>query len=113
MAAESPDGKYLYYKNASSDVAELWKMPVGGGSKTKVLDGIRGRLFTVTEHGIYFPAGIPVLELRFFEFASNSIRVIGPLGDWPYATVSSDERWALYPRTEFLGTSLMVVENFR
>lgn len=113
VAAESLDGKYLYYKNASSDVADLWKMPVGGGPQSKVLEGIRGRLFTVTEHGIYFPAGKPTSELRFFDFASNSIRVIGPLGDWPYATVSSDERWALYPRNEFLGTNLMVVEDFR
>jgi dipeptidyl aminopeptidase/acylaminoacyl peptidase len=113
VSAESADGKYLYYKNADSEVAELWKMPVGGGPKSKVLEGVRGRLFTVTEHGIYFNPGHPRFELRFFDFASNSIRVIAPLGEGLDATVSSDERWAIHPRNSYLGTSLMVVENFR
>ena len=113
VASESADGKYLYYKNASSDTADLWKMPVGGGPGSKVLDGIRGRLFTVTEHGIFFPAGNPALMLRFLDFATNSSRVVAPIGDWPDATVSRDERWALYSRNDFVGTNLVVVENFR
>ena len=113
ISAESADGKYLYYRNSDSDVADLWRMPVGGGPRSKVLEGVIGRTFTVTEHGIYFNAGHPALELRFFDFANNSIRVVAPLGQGLGATVSSDERWALYTRNAFLGTNLMVVENFR
>jgi len=114
VAAESADGRYLYYKNASfSDEAEVWKMPLGGGPKSKVLDGVRGRLFSVTEHGIYFPAGDSAFKLMFFEFASNSVRAVAALGERPYATVSSDERWALYSSNVLLGSNLMVAENFR
>jgi Tol biopolymer transport system component/DNA-binding winged helix-turn-helix (wHTH) protein len=113
VAAESADRKFLYYKYPSTDNADVWRMPVGGGPITKVLEGVRGRLVTVTEHGIYFPAGNPVLELRYFDFASHSIRAIAPLGDWPYATVSSDEQSALYTRNVLLGANLVVVENFR
>jgi hypothetical protein len=67
----------------------------------------------VTEHGIYFNSRQPSFELRFFDFASNSIRIVAPLGEGLDATVSSDERWAVHPRNLYLGTSLMVVENFR
>ena len=118
FASESANGKDLYYKNlyykdAGSDVADVWKMPVAGGPQTKVLEGVRGRLIDVTEHGIYYPAGNRPFEFRFFDFASKSSRVIAPLGDWPYATVSPDERWAVYQRNEFWSTNLALVENFR
>ena len=63
--AESADGKYLYYRNSDSDVAHLWRMPVEGGPRSKVLEGVIGRTFTVTEHGIYFNVGHPAMELRF------------------------------------------------
>ena len=110
LSDESANGKYLYYKNTDPEVG-LWKMPVGGGPRSKVLDGVKGRLFTVTERGIYFNAGHPTVELRFFDFASNSIRAISPVGQGPGATISSDERWAVYARNVYLGANLMVVEN--
>ncbi len=93
--------------------AKVWRMPVEGGTPAKVLEGVRGRQFTVTQHGIYFAAGLPDAELRFFDFASKSVRPIAPLSDWPYAAISSDELWALYSRYVFVGANLGVVENFR
>ncbi len=111
FAAESANGEYLYYKDAESNSA-IWRMPVMGGAPTKILEGIRGRLFTLSEHGVYFPAGNPV-ELRFLDFASGSIRVVGALGGIPFAAVSDDERSVLFTRNEFWGTNLMVVDNFR
>ena len=84
-----------------------------GGPKSLALDGVAGRLLTVTEHGIWFPTSNPVPKLRYFDFRSKSSRDVSPLGGWPYATVSTDERWAVYPRNDFAGTHLMVFENLR
>jgi Tol biopolymer transport system component len=36
---ESPNGMYLYYTKALSDTS-LWRMPLGGGPVSKVLDGL-------------------------------------------------------------------------
>jgi len=117
-AVESIDGKYLYYKHgigtsSPTDDDELWKMPAGGGPAAKVLDSVRGRLFTVTEEGIYFAAGGPSLELRYLNFATSSIRNVAPLGNFAHADVSADERWALYPQSGPFSMNLMLVENFR
>jgi hypothetical protein len=88
-------------------------MPVGGGAATKVLDSVRGRLFTITAKGIYFAAGGRALELRYFNFANSSVRVIAPLGNFAHADVSADERWALFPRAGTSDRNLMLVANFR
>jgi Tol biopolymer transport system component len=116
IAVESPDGEYLYYKK-KEDEGEVWKMPVKGGASSKVLNSTMGRVFTVTERGIYFPTGSSVkTDLRFLDFANNSVRTILPLGNWGSARsaiLSPDERWALYSRKEFLSMNLILVENFR
>jgi Tol biopolymer transport system component len=109
-AAESTDGKDLYYREPGG---ELRKMPVGGGPATKVLDLVRGRLFTMTPKGIYFAAGTPTPELRYLDFASGKVRGIAPLGDFAHADVSPDERWVFYPQPAAPSTNLMLVENFR
>jgi hypothetical protein len=89
-------------------------MPMGGGPSSKLLTSVMGRLFTVTKRGIYFSGGSLVkTDLRFLDFANNSVRVISPLGDWQSAILSPDEQWALYSRKEFLSMNLMLVENFR
>jgi hypothetical protein len=84
-----------------------------GSNPTKVLNSVKGRLFTVFPKGIYFAASSPQSELRYLEFATGSIRVVAPLPGIPHADVSSDEQWALYPRPTMSDTNLMVVENFR
>lgn len=112
-AVESTDGKYLYYKSGSGDEGELWKMPVGGGPATKVLASIRGRLFTVTQNGIYFAGGAPEAELRYLDFATGAIQGIAPLSNFAQADVSADEQWALDPRGGASDANLMLVENFR
>jgi Tol biopolymer transport system component len=113
IAVESPDGKYLYYKNKEGE-GEIWRMPAGGGVPSKILNSVMGRAFTVTKRGIYFCGGSTVrTDLRFLDFANNSVRVISPLGDWQSAILSPDEQWALYSRKEFLSMNLVLVENFR
>jgi Tol biopolymer transport system component/DNA-binding winged helix-turn-helix (wHTH) protein len=112
FAAESVDGKSLYFKHGA-DGAEIWKMAVGGGPATKELPSVRGRVFTVAKNGIYFAAGGPVAELRYFDFETRSIRSIAPLSNFVYADVSSDEHWMLYPKAAELDANLMLVESFR
>ncbi len=112
-AVESVDGKYLYYKRGTGDDGELWKMPIGSGPPTKVLGSILGRLYTVTQRGIYFGAGAPTTELRRLDFATGSIQTIAPLGSFAHADVSADERWALYPQVEISGMNIMLAENLR
>lgn len=114
FAVESPDGQYLYYKTNELE-SEIRKMPVKGGPSSKVLDSAKGRLFTVSERGIYFATGSPDMatDLRFLDFASKSVRTISAIGNWGSAILSPDERWALYSREEVLNMNLMLVENFR
>jgi Tol biopolymer transport system component len=118
-AAESADGKYLFYRdfgNSSQSAGPLWRMPVEGGSVTKVIDSMYGRTFTPTARGIFFAAGPLVDKLRFLDFADGAIRDVAALectGCAGAAVVSPDERWALYPRREHTGTTLMMVDNFR
>ncbi|MGH9627398.1 MAG: winged helix-turn-helix domain-containing protein, partial [Bryobacteraceae bacterium] len=81
-AEESADGRYLYYRDLGHPLKNptpLWRMPVDGGSATKVIDSILGRNFTLTERGIFFPAGPQGEELRFFEFATGAVRNIAAL----------------------------------
>jgi hypothetical protein len=95
--------------------APLWKMPVEGGSATRVMDSVRGRIFTPTERGIYFAAGPITDELRFLDFASGAVRTVAALEarHSANAAISPDARWALYTRREQTGANLILVENFR
>jgi Tol biopolymer transport system component len=113
LAAESAGGRYLYFVRGTEDSGDLFRMERDGSNPTKVLNSVKGRLFTVFPKGIYFAASSPQAELRYLEFATGSIRVVAPLPGIPHADVSSDEQWALYPRPTMSDTNLMVVENFR
>jgi Tol biopolymer transport system component/DNA-binding winged helix-turn-helix (wHTH) protein len=110
-AIESVDGRYLYYKKGRGDDTELWKISVGGGEATKILGSVAGRLYTVTQNGIYFAAGRPVPELRYLDFRTGSVRTIAPLSLFAQADVSTDERWVQYPQVGTSDTNLMLVEN--
>ena len=40
MALESSDGKFLYYVKNEKERQRLWKVPVGGGEETQVLESV-------------------------------------------------------------------------
>jgi hypothetical protein len=91
-------------------------MPVDGGSATKVIDSVHGRLFESTQSGMFFASGPLSNELRFLDFASGVVKTVAALGTRGSAkglAISPDGRWAVYPRSEHTGTNLMQVENFR
>ena len=49
---EAYDGRHLYY--GKHDAPEVWRIPVGGGEETRILDSVGGRNWTVTPKGIYY-----------------------------------------------------------
>jgi Tol biopolymer transport system component len=112
---ESPDGRFLYYCKGDS----VWRMPVGGGEESMVLDSIHpfgGWAFW--EQGIYFFRPADAMEhsdLCLYEFATgNTSKVLTiekPI--FYYIAASPDGRSILYTQNDRRGSDLMLVENFR
>jgi hypothetical protein len=51
VAAESPDGPWLYFSKPGGGI---WRMPAAGGEETSLLNRGTGRYWTVTRDGVYF-----------------------------------------------------------
>jgi Tol biopolymer transport system component len=116
VAAESMDGKFLYYTKTDNE-SGLWRVPVSGGEETRVLKSVTSRSFAVVKEGIYFFASGPSGRtlLRFQNFATPQ-----PVTLWTiekpvnlYIDVSADGRWLIYPQEDQRVEDLMLVENFR
>ena len=100
----------------------LWKVPVGGGPATNVLDNLSTQhSFAIVDSGIYFVPGrieSPGSSIRFLSFANNQIRTVAsfatPLDSAESGglAVSPDGRWLLFTQFEQNGSELMLVENF-
>jgi len=124
-AAESADGKTLYYAK-DIDVPGMWRMPVGGGEEVPVLDSPgRGRWgqAALAKNGIYYvgPNGEvkpPQYAIFFYEFATRRTTRVALLArpPGPYVrglALSPDERALLYVQWDGSGSDLMLLENFR
>jgi hypothetical protein len=121
---ESPDGKYVYYVKEVRGGAEgpgIWKIPVGGGEETRLLDQGRMCHWVVALRGIYFvvPSSSCGPTVKFFNFTTRRITQIAVLPEDtrldmndPAFTVSPDAGTILYGQTIPPG-NVMVVENFR
>ena len=116
-AAESPDGRFLYYLRSyvEGQNTELWRVPVEGGEETRTIASVCPQFFAMTERGIYFLSGWNDPSVQFFRFPTGEIETVARLeGALVYGlTVSPDGRWLLYSRYEQRGSDLMLVENFR
>ncbi len=126
-AFESLDGKYLYFSKWGGSVFApgdgIWKVPVGGGEETRVLDR-RVNCFNwkVAREGIYFlsftriPGGeqwsIELLSpetgkvTQLFSQRSSASHIEG-------LAVSPDRQWILYREQPPWEARIMLVENFR
>jgi len=128
MAFEAPDGKTVYYTKSEGESSQsfpgghlrtgVWKVPVGGGEETEVLQWIARRSFAVADKGIYFisiPSSGSDFSIEFFSFASGKTKPVATIGkSWPMSfSVSPDEQSFLYSQLDPLGSDLMLVENFR
>jgi Tol biopolymer transport system component len=115
----SPDGRLLYYLKDDSYPKSYseWRMPVGGGEETKVLDSVhRAGHWAFGGQGIYFfakPDEKGRSDIRFYEFATRRINKIltveREIESW--IAVSPDNRTILYTQLE-AASDLMLVENF-
>ncbi len=114
-AFESTDGRVLYYAKR----VQLWKVPVGGGEETQVLEGPLSypTNFVVVEEGIYFVSARAWLApgvLYFFSFATRALKPVATVSIWSYGlAISPDRRSILYSQLDQAGSDLMLVENFR
>jgi serine/threonine protein kinase len=109
----SDDGESLYY----GDGPKIMKSALDGSSETSIVtDANADGIFNLTHDGIYYSAPRPSLDLRFFNFATGTSRVIFKRGapGGSGVTVSPDGHWLLYTQIDGTrGSDLMLVENFR
>ena len=124
-ARESKDGKWLYFSRPPSSLvggskkSGIWRMPIGGGTETLVLDKVTERFWTVADQRLYFmdveakPQTINRLDLgtgttsRIGEIAKELSE--GACG----LSVSPDGEWIIYPQLDEQTSRIMLVENFR
>jgi hypothetical protein len=109
---ESPDGRYLYYLNKGSSA--LWRVPVTGGDEVQLVELRPEAQFTLGMHGVYFLQSISASTLKFLDYRTRSIKVIGKLpGPMIHGlAVSPDEHWLLYAKSDSAGGQLRLVEKF-
>ena len=122
---ESPDGRFLFYLDgypggaAGSVIARVMRVPVAGGEKEVVVEGVRPFLWAVTDEGIVFvtrEAGFDAIDL--YRFSDRRVARVGRLafrisGSYSQMTVSRDGRWALATQMVRFDADLMQLENFR
>jgi hypothetical protein len=116
VAAESADGKFLYYTK-TDQASGLWRAPVSGGEETRVLESVTWRAFAPVRDGIFFfapgPSGRTLLQFQKFarprpitlEMIEKPINL--------YMDVSPDGRWLIYSQRDQRVADLMLVENIR
>jgi Tol biopolymer transport system component/DNA-binding winged helix-turn-helix (wHTH) protein len=119
---ESVDGKYFYYANGRA-VPGIWRVPVGGGEETLVVDSHQAglwRYWALTEKGIYFATAEvpsrPVIE--FLNFATNKISFIAKLDTPLFRTdpglaIAPDGQSFLIVQMDQSGSDIMLAENLR
>jgi Tol biopolymer transport system component/DNA-binding winged helix-turn-helix (wHTH) protein len=109
---ESPDGRYLYYLNKSNSA--LWRVPATAGEEVQLAELGPKAQFTLGKHGIYFLDSMYANTLKFMDYRTGSIKVAGTLpGPMIHGiTVSPDERWLLYAKSDSAGSQLRLVEKF-
>jgi len=116
-AAESSDGRTLYYRK---NLKGLWQAPVSGGTEMQVpgLEQVdTSRHFFVSRTGIYFLASEnPPWTIHFYNFATRQTSDVAtiqrtPEFRTPSLSVSPDEHWLLYTQMDQAGKDLMMLKN--
>jgi Tol biopolymer transport system component len=120
FAAESGDGRFLYY--SKFDAPGIWRMPLNGGEEFRVLDQPAGDKWwdwALTQDGIYFfdesNSGSEV-GVKFFDFATGKKTSIADVDRSSVCcgfAVSPDGRSILHVHNELAESTIMLVKNFR
>jgi Tol biopolymer transport system component len=120
-AAESSDGRHLYYTKGMR--SGIWRVPLEDGEETAVVDGpLALWSWALAPSGIYYAVESMtggrqrVYAIRHLDFESGQTRELyrteGPVWHSCLA-VSPDERWILHTVRPLTQSELMLVENFR
>ena len=116
FAAESADGRFLYY--SKYETPGIWKMPLNGGEEIRMLDQPAGDSWwnwAVDRNGIYFFGSNRGTSsgVNFFDFTSGKKTLLAA-ADKPSQglALSPDGRSILYVQSEWATSSIMLVKNF-
>jgi Tol biopolymer transport system component len=122
------DGKTLYFlrEGLTGDdfdgfrPASLMRMPLGGESEERVLEGVQFLKWAVTADGIVYlvhESGYEAIHL--YDFSAGTTRLLGRLpfrvNPWPeigHLAVSEDGRYAVTSVIERADSNISIVENF-
>jgi Tol biopolymer transport system component/DNA-binding winged helix-turn-helix (wHTH) protein len=116
-AAESTDGRYLYY--SKFEEGGVWRMAVQGHEETQVLDigGDGWPNWALSSEGIYFLkfSKLPHPTIQFLSFATGKTHLVWSLDREPGWGIgaSSNGRSVVFTQDDFAESNLMMVENFR
>ena len=111
----SVDGKWLYFRKTDDEVTSLWRVPVDGGSETRVIESVFADNVAVTPRGIYFVSNPDHPSIQFLNFGTRKIELVAPIAHMPSwgFSISPDGRTLLYTTYEaLLIHDLMLVEKF-
>jgi Tol biopolymer transport system component/DNA-binding winged helix-turn-helix (wHTH) protein len=117
FAAESADGRFLYYSKYESP--GIWKMPLNGGQEVHILDQPAGDKWwdwALARTGIFFLSSSSRMKpgVYFFDFATGK-KISLAIADELYCgvAVSPDGGSVLYIQRQVQESSIMLVKNFR
>lgn len=123
-AFESLDGNYLFFTKYNGlpwtfALSSVWRMPVGGGQETRVIEKTSVGYWGLTTEGISFlnAEGDLPFAFEFLNFKSRTKRVFAlldrePLWNSPSFAVSPDGKAILYARRPSEERDVMLLENF-
>jgi eukaryotic-like serine/threonine-protein kinase len=115
----SPDGSWMYFIKENG-TGGLWRLPVSGGDETRVLSQVFRWNYALTPEGIYFmtraasaaPANSAIHYLDGRTGAIREVLLVEKPADLGL-TISPDGQYLLFTTLDYVGTDLMLVENFR
>jgi Tol biopolymer transport system component/DNA-binding winged helix-turn-helix (wHTH) protein len=117
FAAESADGRFLYY--SKYEARGIWKVPQSGGEETRVLDQA-GEMewynWALGRNGVYFLRHRPKGgNLDFFDFVTGKTTTISTSDKQPGIglALSADGKSILYAEVDLEDSNIMLVKNFR
>ena len=118
FAAESTDGRFLYYSKYESP--GVWRMPLSGGEEIRVLDQPAGEdwwNWGLTRSGIYFieqPNHTTNRGVNFFDFKTRKVSYVASADRVANGlSMSPDNNSIVYALAEPDESSIMLVKNFR
>lgn len=119
VAAESPDGRWVYF--TQGDAAGIWRMSAAGGAATKILDSPRSGYWgywCIGRSGIYFlETGSARSRIALYEFTTEKTVPVATLDHMPPLfsglSVDGNENELLLTDERSVDSHITLVENFR